>query len=422
MADRISSDAHGGKHHDLIAKAVCLVLALILWIYVMEAENPDWEETIEGVPIELINTDDIEIDSGLMIYGGYSSTVDVTLRGKKNLISGLTADDIKATADVSEISEAGEYQLDVSLTVPDDTDIVSRSADTVTVEVDRRERITVDIRCRYSGLVIEEGFTQGDAELSVSTVTVTGPSRYLAEIDHAEVLVPDLGHVTGSVTAYGSISLVDKNGGVVSNPYVTMSNSEVRVFLPIYANKEVPLTVEFVNGFYNNENVEISLDRQTINIRGDAAVINDIDHILVTRIDEKLISDDTSFEANLVLPDGVENMDGVTHVNVSIKHKGTEKRSLIIPIDDSCVVNPQGLAYTLSQDSLMLTLRGDPGELYQVSPENITAKIDLSSYSGVLPGQSATVRVPVVLSFPSTETVYEIGVYYVDVTISGAVS
>ncbi len=419
MADTVSADTRG-KHHDLIAKAVCLVLALILWIYVMEAENPDWEETITGVPISLTHTEDIEIDSGLMIYGGYSSTVDVTLRGKKNLISSLTADDITATADVSAITEAGEYQLDVSVKVPDEVEIVSKSADTVSVQIDKRERMEIDVKCRYSGLIIEQGYTQGEAELSVSTITVTGPSRYLSEIDHAEVLVPNLGRVTGSVAAYGNVTLVDKNGGSVSNPYVTMSNSEVKVFIPIYANKEVPLTVAFVHGFYNDENVEITLDRETLNVRGDASVINGLDHILVTTIDEKQVQGDTTFDVNIVLPDGVENMDGVERVNVSIRHKGTEKRSVIIPIDNGCVLNPNGLAFTLTQSSLALTLRGDPGELYGTSAANIRAVIDLSGYSGYSPGQTTTVRVPVRLTFDSTETVYELGVYYIDVVIGTA--
>lgn len=416
MADVTSTDTHG-KHHDFIAKIICLLLALVLWIYVMEVENPDWEETIEGVPVNLINTDEIEIDHNLTIYGGYSNTVDITLRGRRNQISGITADDITATADVSEIEKAGEYTLPISVSLPRDAKIVESSVETVTVLVDKREQTTVDVVPRYSGLIIEDGYILGDPILSVSTVTVTGPSRYLSAIDHAEVALPDLGRVTSSLQAYGDVTLIDSDGGVVSNPFVTVSNSVVNVQIPVYAFKAVPLKVDFLYGFFNDDNTTITLDHDMINVRGDAEVISGLDSIVVATIDEKLYSkEDTSIKVKLALPDGVENTDGIDEVSISIKHLGTETRSIVLPIGEENVINPNGVQFTLQVSSLLLTLRGDPGELYQVSAANVTPEIDLSVYTT---DQSGRFSIPVTLKFTATETVYEIGQYSVDVILNG---
>ncbi len=413
MTETTSEKAHGS--HDFIAKIVCLLLALIIWLYVMEVENPDWEEEYTGIPVELANTDEIEIDHDLTIYGGYSNNIDITLRGRRNQLSAITAEDIKATADVSEISEPGEYTLPISISVPDDSELIGSSADSVTVLVDKRDRKTVDLIPKYSGLIIEDGYIQGDPVLSSPTVTVTGPSRYLSGIDHAEVLVPDLGRVTSSVRAYGSVTLIDADGGVVSNPFVTASVSEVSVDIPIYARRTIPLVVEYMYGFYNEDNVEITLDHPTIDVRGDADVINKLDKIVVTTVDEKLYPDDTSFTVKFTLPAGVEKMEDFDEVNITIHHVGTEKRSINIPIGVENILNADGISYELLQSTLTVTLRGDPGELYLVSAENIVAEIDLRSYSGA---QSGRTRIPVTLKFTNTKTVYELGEYYVDVMIN----
>lgn len=413
MTETTSEKAHGS--HDFIAKIVCLLLALIIWLYVMEVENPDWEEEYTGIPVELANTDEIEIDHDLTIYGGYSATVEITLRGRRNQLSNITADDIKATADVSEISEPGEYTLPISVSVPNDSELVESSVESVTVLVDKRERKTVNIIPKYSGLIIEDGYIQGEPVLSSPTVTVTGPSRYLSNIDHAEVLIPDLGRITSSVKAYGSVTLIDGDGGAVSNPYVTLSISEISVDIPIYARKTIPLTVEYRYGFFNSDNVEITLDRQSIDVRGAADVISKLDRLVITTIDEKLYPDDTSFKVKLTLPDGVEKLEDFDEVNITLHHKGTEKRSIVIPIDDENIKNAGDTSYELLQSSLTVTLRGDPGELYLVSAQNITAEIDLQSYSGA---QSGRTRIPVTFRFKDTKTVYELGEYYVDVMIN----
>lgn len=419
MADKVSAsgDTHGGQH-DLIAKIVCLFFALVLWIYVMDVENPDWEVTVEDVPVVLKNTDDIEIDNDLTVYGGYDETINITLRGKKNEVSEIAAEDITATVDVSSITEAGEYPLPISITVPNDAEIVSSTTDTVTVSVDRRERITVDVRPKYGEFVIEQGYTQGTPELSVDQITVTGPSRYLSEIDHAEVIMPDLGRVTSSITVYGHVALIDRNGGVVTNPYVTMSATDVSVNVPIYAIKAVPLTVRYKYGFYNEENVELTLDKNTVNVRGDPSVINSLDSIVIATIDEKsIMTDEWSGTATIVLPDGVEKLDDFDTVNITIRNVGTITRQIVVPLSVLNVINPNGVAYSLSRTTVTVTLRGDPGEIYSVSAYNIKASIDLSAYDG---NQSVTQSVPIVFEFMATETVYELDEYNVDVIINPA--
>lgn len=400
------------KNHHIAAKLVCLLIALVLWIYVMGAENPDWEETFEDVPISLVNTDDIEIDNGLTIYSGYSSTVDITVRGRKNEISGITADNFTVTADVKSIKEVGEYSLPVTVSLDKDATIVAQSVDSVSVLVDKKETITLDVKTRYSDLIIESGYALGEPDVSVDSVTVTGPSRYLSDIDYAEVAIPDLGRVTSSLTVYANVNLIDKDGGVVTNPFVTMTHTEVSVTVPVFAYKEVPLSVQYKYGYFNDENCSVTMSAESVYVKGDAALVNSLDTITVTTIDEKKVDDDETISVKLVMPNGVENLSGIEFVDITVSNIGTTTRQMMLPIDYLVVENPNDAVYEIDDNFIPVILRGTDSELYELPYLSVTPKLDLSLYDASTVG---TVTVPLTIEINSEYIIYELGEYSIEV-------
>lgn len=400
------------KNHHIAAKLVCLLIALVLWIYVMDAENPDWEETFEDVPISLVNTDDIEIDNGLTIYSGYSSTVDITVRGRKNEISGITADNFTVTADVKSIKEVGEYSLPVTVSLDKDATIVAQSVDSVSVLVDKKETITLDVKTRYSDLIIESGYALGEPDVSVDSVTVTGPSRYLSDIDYAEVAIPDLGRVTSSLTVYANVNLIDKDGGVVTNPFVTMTHTEVSVTVPVFAYKEVPLSVQYKYGYFNDENCSVTMSAESVYVKGDAALVNSLDTITVTTIDEKKVDDDETISVKLVMPNGVENLSGIEFVDITVSNIGTTTRQMMLPIDYLVVENPNDAVYEIDDNFIPVILRGTDSELYELPYLSVTPKLDLSLYDASTVG---TVTVPLTIEINSEYIIYELGEYSIEV-------
>lgn len=400
------------KNHHIAAKLVCLLIAIVLWIYVMDSENPDWEETFENIPITLINTDDIEIDNGLTIYSGYSNTINITVRGRKNEISGITAEDFNVTADVKSIKSVGEYTLPVAVTIDKDAAIVSRSVESVTVLVDKKETRTLDVKTKYGELIIESEYSLGDPELSVETITVTGPSRYLSDIDYAEATIPDLGRVTSSLTVYANVKLIDKDGSVVTNPFVSTTHTEISVKVPVYAYKEVPLSVKYKYGYFNDENSSVTLSQNSVYVKGDAALVTSLDTIVVTTIDEKKVDDDETISVKLTMPDGIENLSGVEFVDVTVSNIGTTTRKMMLPIDYLEVENPNNAVYSIDDKFISVILRGANAELYELPYLSVTPKLDLSLYDE---STSGTVTVPVTIEINSENIIYEIGTYSLEV-------
>ena len=118
------SSSIGYNRTNVAVKILCVFAAFCLWIYVMTVESPEYEQTFGNVTVELINTDSLVSDSGLMLYSGYGNMVGVTVSGKKSIVSKLSDSDIVVTADVGKITGgSGRYDCKLSVDVPAGDDI-----------------------------------------------------------------------------------------------------------------------------------------------------------------------------------------------------------------------------------------------------------------------------------------------------------
>lgn len=411
------SSSSSDTRHAHLAKVLCLLAAVVIWLYVMNVENPDYEQTIESVPVTIINSEEIEIDNSLTIYSGYDVKINATVQGRKNLVSNITADDIKLMADVSGITEAGKYTLDIKAVIPDGVKLVSMSSDTITVFIDKKESIDVELGYEFTNFILEtgSGFSLGEPVISVDTVTVTGPSRYLADISRAVAKISVLERVSSSMTVYCDITLVDSDGDTVTNPYVSKNPSTAKVEIPVYAEKDVPLTVEYKYGYFNDDNVDIKILPETIKVKGDASVITALDSIVIMAINEKKVTKDVDVSTvTLSMPEGVENVDNVQSATVTISQVGTTTRTMALVIDKDDIINSNGVEYELLSDTVNVTFRGKATDLFALSPMNVKVTIDLSSYTSSFTG---VVTIPLEINIRSSGVVYEIGEYNVQVKI-----
>ena len=83
----------------LVARIVCLLLALVTWLCVMRISDPVLDETVSGIPITVK-------DSVSLTYTG---TLDQTtmgrvrIRGTKSALYGIQASDISAYVDMNDL-------------------------------------------------------------------------------------------------------------------------------------------------------------------------------------------------------------------------------------------------------------------------------------------------------------------------------
>lgn len=399
------------KYENVVAKVLCVLAAIVLWFYVVITDTATDERAFTGLAVSIRNLETVEESLGLSVITGYDSTVDLTVTGTKSEISRISADDISVYVDVKGITAPGEYTLEVKTSLPGGMTASSISSNYITLYVDKRTTVSVPIQV-VPYFTIESNYTLGAPELSMDTVNVSGPAEELAEIDHARVAL-DLGRVTKSMSSTGTLELIDKSGAVVTNPYVKLQASEVSVYYPVYTYKDVPLTVSYKYNYYNSTNVNVTISPSTVRIKGEPDLLDSLSSITLTQLDEKKILGDTTQSVTIPVPDNTEIVGGSRTASISITHKGTETRDVVV--SNIAVNNPNNLIYTLEQSSITVRFRGTYSKLSLLSSNNITANVDL----GYLTNASGTVEVPVTFTLADalSASVYEIGDYKLRVTI-----
>lgn len=418
MADRndnivlgANEEAVRKKGHNILPKIISVLLAFILWFYVMTVESPINQEVFRGIPVEVL----LPTSGELSIYSGYNVTVDVTVSGKKSDLNQISAESFKATADASTYTQAGKYSVPVEIQVPGGFSLVDKSINLLSVYLDAKATASVPVQIKIPEYVLSEGLEFGgdsDIEKSVSEVFLSGPKSILDTVEAALVTIPPLGNVSSTVRASGNVTLIDANGDPVSNPYVSVGTATVDVRIPVFMTKNITLKVDFKNKLLNSSNSKVEISPSTIKIRGAVETVSVLENQVISTIDEKSLTSER-LTIPLTLPEGITCVDGTDTVDVTITHTGTDTK--ILSVGGIEVKNPSGLKYTLSLDTVNLTLRGVPEALSEITADDISLTVDLSE----IKTGAGSVTLPVKVDINSTyaKSVYELGEYNVVVTV-----
>jgi len=415
IGDEESGAVKKKKSSDILPKILAVIVATIIWFYVMQVDSPDYEETFDDVPVVLSGTTVLENEKSLFVYSGYGYTVDITVNGKKSVISKYTIDDIKVTADLNTVSNAGEHEVSLDVKLPSGLSLAKTEYDQITVYADEKASVDVPIKAKLTGANYNNEYEYGELITEYNSVIVTGPKSALSTVGSAlaSVDLSGLGVITETTSAVRPLTLVGKNGEEISNPYIKLSRSEVKVTLPVYTEKVVSLKVDTLNSFYNEKNVDIKIQPSELRIKGDPAVLSQINSISVATLDEKLVEDNVTYTYEL------EGSDKYTYlsnnvISVTVTHKGTVTKTYSV---DNITVNAGDNKYRLAEKSIDITLRGTEKQLEEITADDIKVITDISSYSTDYSG-TVSAEAQIVITKKDVEGVYEIGTYRVQIRVN----
>lgn len=293
---------------DIIAYIICLLLSFGIWVYVVSLENENYEYTFEQVEVQLEGVSGLQNNKNLSIINGYDNKVSVTVVGSRKEILKYTAEDIFAHVDLDNVNTADRHSLDVMVDLPDNIEFVSAQPSKINVFIDEITSVTVDIDIELLYNVAAD-LTIHPAEPNVKSIVVTGPKTILSEISKAKITY-DLGTVKSSVNFSSTITLVNRNGSEIVNPYIKTDVSSVEVRVPVTMEKMVSLAAKYSATDADKFNYAITFHPMKINVMGDPNVIKGLSEIAVDIGDITGTNHDSIITANaLRLPSGVTLVD-----------------------------------------------------------------------------------------------------------------
>ena len=201
------------KENDIPIKTLSLLVAILLWFYVMDSQDPDMTQPFYDVEVQYTGLSNLS-DAGLIITEGNTATVDIRITGKLSDLLGFSRTDIRATVDVSSITVPGEYERTYLVTLTNNRLTYTRVTQRVTFTVDRVATRSIPVQIAIQGEPAE-GYVLGGHSLTPEAVTVEGPEQVLAQIDHAAA-VYDVSGATSSVSTVLDYTLVNEAGEPMS--------------------------------------------------------------------------------------------------------------------------------------------------------------------------------------------------------------
>ena len=407
------------KRNKIISLLLAVVIALSLWVYVVTTVTPEDSQWIRNIPVTFANEDGLFSDRNLTLTQGRNATVDLKVYGKRQDLLKLSNSNITITADLADVLGPGEWQLRYTVEMPEtvsdnDISIEARSTYEVDVQVDLLSVKEIPVQAVFQGSVAD-GYVQDPIELEYDTLEISGPQDQVSQVDHAQVVL-DRTNLSKTVSDSLAYTLVDADGNEIASDEIHCSVDKIGVMMTVSLVKELPLTVQFIDGGgATEEHVVSSIEPSTITVKGSAEDLEGMNSLNIGNIDLSTVPTNTAYTGtfNIVLPDNLTNMTGEETADVTVELKNLKEKTLRVTNLELANV-PSNLKAALGTVSLQIKVRGPSDVMDAVTASSIRAVADLSSI-GTSTGQFS---VPVDVYVDGFSGVGAMGSYSVLVSIS----
>ncbi|MBR6607050.1 MAG: hypothetical protein IKK98_00065 [Oscillospiraceae bacterium] len=354
----------------------------------------------------------------MTIIGDEEMFSDVTIEGKRSVVGGIGEDDLSVSVDFSSVNGAGVFTLTlVAENVSGREFAISAvSPSTVTLKFDRMVTKKFGIDLQIEGLAVPaEGYLMEEAVVSPTQISVTGPDADIAKIASCVAFADHDGELTESAELTSDIVLLDKEGNPIDTENLTMDVKQAQISVPILKTTELPVKVEFLNVPDNvdPEKLKYTLSHSVITAAGPVDEVDEYSEILLGYIDMKALDLDSSFQFDVVLPEGFTN---IAHVEtVTVEFDWTDMVSRSFTVTNLQLLNiPRGYEAKIQTERLTeVTVIGPAAVMESLTADDLVAVIDLSKRT-VEAGQF---KAAVAVSAPAKDLVWAAGEYTAVVSV-----
>lgn len=251
-------------------KLLSLLFAVILWLIVVNIDDPEISRTIQGIPVTVL--DEEVITGNNQVYNILSGNeVTITVKGPRSEVDRMTKDDFVAEAPFSEKSNVDAVPIYVTFRnskYEKDCEITQK---TMSMKLDIENIITksYEVNINHTSELIASYYL-GKENIEPKAVTVSAPESIINQIEKVVVDV-DLSSHTEDFSVPLNIKCVTDTGTTIphNNNNVTADNNTVTYSANVYPVREVPLEFSTKGNVADGyELVNVVAEKSTLKIAG----------------------------------------------------------------------------------------------------------------------------------------------------------
>lgn len=360
--------------------------AIILWIIVVNVDDPVISRIYTGIPVEIINGSAITAEGKTFEVADDTDTISVVISAERSIIEALSRENIKATADMKNLTFMNTVPIELKTNrFADKIGSISSKTSNLSVIIEERKNKQIKLTINTEGKVAQ-GYIAGEIDPVVDVVKVSGPESKVELVKTAEIVV-DYADMNESFTTSCTVSLFDEDGEEIFDEAITVSKKEVRASVEILETKEIPVTAGYVGitaAGYSPTGTVIC-DPSSIVVAGKGAAFDNLSSI---KIPDEVLSIDGASEnvvvstsINEYLPKGVVLADSSFKGDIDLVAVIEAHNSTLVelPVKNISVVNlPEGyIAHVIyGEETIPFEVSGLANELQSVQQSEMTAQID----------------------------------------------
>ena len=292
------SDKKRRKKFDIFPKLMCLLIAIVVWLWMVNLNDTEATET-KVLKIDYIGMHEVA-DGYVMFYDMDKTEITVTIKGSNRDLKKYGDSEYSATVDVSgltaeNIIPGDKITLPINVKVPDDSSLKIAESNSLNVSV--YADIYVSKEVQFEVMVEKDSddtntyekliAIDGDIE-NQNVITISGPSKIVGLISRARYTInsnlltrPVIGGFLDKKEFKGSesrfpLTFMDDDYSVVNETsgLIDYSTENIGVLVNVIEHKEVPVKVT-VTG--EGSDLIAHTNPMTIKISGAPSVLKEID-------------------------------------------------------------------------------------------------------------------------------------------------
>lgn len=361
-------------------KILSFLAAVIVWMVIVNIEDPYKEKTLV-VNVETINEDALSsVNKVYEIIEG--ATAPVKVRGKKSVVDKLRPTDIRATADLSNLSAVNAVAIVPELVKNVSSEPTLECNQVLKVALENMASKQIKVTVVTEGTP-EEGYSIGECLAKPNMIEVTGGQSAVNKIDSVRVTV-NVNGASEDFTRRLRPVACDADGEKVVSSTLTYGVPKVRAMIEVLNKKTIPVNIVITGkpaeGY---EFVKAECLPEKIEIAGDARELGAIDEVKIPINISGMKSSSGVIEQNIIiqeyLPEGIHVLSDYAQVSLRLEIEKQMQKTLMVPVEKIKFfsLKPNLSAEILGEDTeVEVVLQGIASVLDSMSEDAYTAYVD----------------------------------------------
>ncbi len=388
-------------------KSASLISALILWLFVINTQNPPRSYDMRNRTISIRGAE-LLTDKGYVIKNETAlreQKVRVVVKGPRLQVEKIMSNPelIEIKMDLTKYIDNISSNMDmvapvipIDVSAPLGLTILEQSPKNLEVIFEREKTVSKTIEYVINGGSNKEYETL-TPKIVPESIEIWGAESYMDEIDSVRVDI-DVENFSEDVLTYEiPIKIYNAEGDELTE--LKKSHSSADVTLPIGKKKIVPLEMQLVgklpDGFIQTG---VSIDPKSITIIGKPTLVDSITSIKLEEVSLDNIIETSKINTKFILPPGISYLDRIENsatITINIKEQSIYDYRLDLSKAKLDISNKNpDFDYEIMVNELKVKVKSLAENLLNIASSDVTVTIDMANYS---PGEY---DIPISLKFP----------------------